>query len=119
MTDVFVIRNQLGHYWGKSKTWVDGSEARAVMRAKHQDEAINTLFELSSKDIDLRGEVIAAELSQRGEPIIEASQIALELEAETEAETGTTETEGDPIDQVAAREPGAPPEPTASTAQSV
>ena len=29
MTDVFVIRNQLGHYWGKSKTWVDGSEAGA------------------------------------------------------------------------------------------
>ena len=23
MTDVFVIRNQLGHYWGKGKAWVD------------------------------------------------------------------------------------------------
>ena len=117
MTDVFVIRNQLGHYWGKSKTWVDGSEARAVMRAKHQDEAINTLFELSSKDIDLRGEVIAAELSQRGEPVIETSQIPLVLEAE--ADTGTTETEDGPGDEVAAAEPGAHPEPSAPTAQSV
>jgi hypothetical protein len=84
MTDVFVIRNQLGHYWAKSKTWVDGSEARAVMRAKHEDEAVNTLFELGSKDFELRGEVVAAELSERGEPIIEASQIPLLLEQEAE-----------------------------------
>jgi len=87
MTDVFVIRNQLGHYWGKSKTWVDGSEARAVMRAKHEDEAINTLFELGSKDIELRGEVLAAELTERGEPVIEPSQIPLQLEPESELET--------------------------------
>ncbi len=84
MTDVFVIRNQQGHYWGKSKQWVDGSEAKAVMRARHRDEAINTLFELSSKDIELRGEVIAAELSQRGEPMVEPSQIPLPVEPEAE-----------------------------------
>jgi hypothetical protein len=91
MTDVFVIRNQLGHYWGKSKTWVDGSEARAVMRAKHEDEAINTLFELGSKDFELRGEVLTAELSQRGEPVIEASQIPLLLEPEPEADADAVE----------------------------
>lgn len=77
MTEVYVIRNQLGHYWGKSKAWVDGSEPRTVMRAKHEDEAVNTLFELSSKDFELRGEVLATELSERGEPVIEASQIPL------------------------------------------
>ena len=85
MTEVFVIRNQLGHYWGKSKAWVDGSEARAVMRAKHEDEAINTLFELSSKDIELRGEVVRAELSERGEPMVEASQIPLIVEDDAPA----------------------------------
>ena len=84
MAEVFVIRNQLGHYWGKSKAWVDGSEARAVVRAKHEDEAINTLFELGSKDFELRGEVVAAELTERGEPIIEPSQIPLLLEPATE-----------------------------------
>ena len=87
MTEVFVIRNQLGHYWGKKKTWVDGSDARVVMRAKHEDEAINTLFELGSKDIELRGEVIAAELTERREPIIEPSQIPLLLESEPEPES--------------------------------
>ena len=77
MTDVYVIRNQLGHYWGKSKAWVDGTEARAVMRARHEDEAINTLFELSSKDFELRGEVVTAQLSERGEPMVEANEIPL------------------------------------------
>jgi len=77
MTDVYVIRNQVGHYWGKSKAWVDGTEARAVMRARHEDEAINTLFELSSKDFELRGEVVTAQLSERGEPMVEASEIPL------------------------------------------
>jgi hypothetical protein len=77
MTEVFVVRNQLGHYWGKSKTWVDGSTPKTVMRTPHQDEAINTLFELSSKDIALRGEVIAATLTERGEPDVEPSAIPL------------------------------------------
>ena len=75
MTDVYVIRNQLGHYWGKSKAWVDGSDAKAVQRSKYEDEAVNLLFELSSRDIDLRGEVIAATLAERGEPQVEASEI--------------------------------------------
>ena len=91
MTDVFVVRNQLGHYWGKAKTWVDGSNPRTVMRARYEDEAINTLFELSSKDIALRGEVLAVELTERGDPIIEPSAILLleepdQAEEETESE---------------------------------
>jgi hypothetical protein len=84
MTDVYVIRNQQGHYWGKSKQWVDGSDSRAVMRAKHRDEAVNNLFELSSKDFELRGEVVAAEVNERGEPIIEPSQIPLPMEPEAD-----------------------------------
>ena len=84
MTDVFVIRNQLGHYWGKGKAWVDGSQPKQVLRTTHQDEAVNTLFELSSKDFELRGDVVAAELSERREPIIEASQIPLPMEPEAE-----------------------------------
>jgi hypothetical protein len=77
MTDVFVVRNQLGHYWGKARIWVDGANPRTVMRFRHEDEAINTLFELSSKDIALRGEVLAAPLTERGDPIIEPSQFPL------------------------------------------
>jgi hypothetical protein len=77
MSEVFVIRNQLGHFWGKSKAWVDGSEARAVMRVKHRDEASNTLFELSSKDFELRGEIVAAGVNAKGDPMVDVSDIPL------------------------------------------
>ena len=73
MSDLFVIRNQLGHYWGKSKAWVDGRDTRTVQRLKYQDEAVNLLFELSSKDVDLRGEVVTATVDERGEPLVEPS----------------------------------------------
>ena len=77
MTDVFLIRNQLGHFWGKGKFWVDGRDAKAVVRVKNRDEATNTLFELSSKDFELRGDIIAAELNTKGDPIVEVSDIPL------------------------------------------
>lgn len=83
MTEVYVIRNQLGHYWGKSKAWVSGADPRAVLRVKHRDEGVNTLVELSARNIELRGEVIAAELSERGEPVLEVSDAPLPEEAAT------------------------------------
>ena len=75
MPDVFVITNQLGHFWGKSKQWVDGKDPRTILRARHQDEAENTLVELSTKDMTLRGQVIEVPLSQRGEPVVTVSDI--------------------------------------------
>lgn len=80
MTDVYVIRNQLGHYWGKGKEWVDGTEPKAIMRAKHEDEAVNTLFELSSRDFALRGEVVGVGLTDKGEPDVEPSEHLLPKE---------------------------------------
>jgi|TARA_B110000914_G_C15361446_1_gene398736 hypothetical protein len=56
------------------------------MRTQHEDDAINTLFELSSKDVELRGEVIASVLTERGDPVIEPSQIPLLEEPELEEE---------------------------------
>ena len=101
MTDVFVVRNQLGHYWGKAKIWVDGSDPRPVMRTLHEDEAINTLFELSSRDIELRGEVIATQLTERKDPIVEPSEIPLpeEPEQEADAELESSEPHTTPEDE--------------------
>jgi hypothetical protein len=56
------------------------------MRTQHEDDAINTLFELSSKDVELRGEVIASVLTERGDPVIEPSQIPLLEDPELEDE---------------------------------
>ena len=62
MSGTFVIRNHLGHYWGKSGVWVSGSRAGHVSPVgRIATEAVNTLFELGSKDTELRGEVFEAE----------------------------------------------------------
>ncbi|MEP1470609.1 MAG: hypothetical protein ABJK20_11360 [Halieaceae bacterium] len=103
MTDIFVIRNQLGHYWGKGKQWVDGSEPKTVMKLKHNDEAVNTLVELSSRDIELRGEIIEVELNSRGEPKVEASDIPL-----PNAEEADSEGEDNAEPEAAQPEAGAP-----------
>lgn len=72
-SEVFVIRNQLGQYWTRAGEWVDGREPQRLMKFKHRDEAVNQLVELSAKDIDLRGELLASTLNERGEPAVEAS----------------------------------------------
>ena len=61
MSGAFVIRNQLGHYWGKAGIWVKGARAGQVACWTHRDEAVNTLFELGSQDRNLRGEVMLTE----------------------------------------------------------
>ena len=61
MSGVFIIRNQLGHYWGKSGSWVKGGRAGQVAYWTHKDEAVNTLFEIGSGDTELRGEIMLAE----------------------------------------------------------
>ena len=58
MSGAFVIRNQLGHSWGKSGSWVKGERAGQVACWIYEDEAVNTLFELGSQDTALRGEVM-------------------------------------------------------------
>ena len=66
MADVFVVRNQLGHYWGKDKRWVDGSNPRSVMRTLHQDEAVfaGRLAKVA-RNAKLLGELDGVPLEQR------------------------------------------------------
>jgi hypothetical protein len=94
MSDVFVITNQLGHFWGKSKLWVDGKDPRSILRTRHQDEAVNTLVELSAKDVDLRGQVIEVPVSERGEPVVTVSEIPVpQLEEVITAEVHASDAE--------------------------
>jgi hypothetical protein len=92
MSELFVVSNQLGQYWGKKKRWVDGTNARKVMTLKHQDEGFNLLVELSSRDVDLRGEVLTVATNDRRVPQVEPSE---HLIAEIE-ETPSEETPSDP-----------------------
>lgn len=77
MTTLYIITNQNGHFWGRSKQWVDGRDARALYRSPHEDEAMNTLFELSAKDVELRGKVTAASVNEKGLPEVDISDIPL------------------------------------------
>ena len=74
MSSAFVIRNQLGHYWSKSGSWVKGGRAGQVACWTHRDEAVNTLFELGSQDPDLRGEVMPIETEDQLPKNLEISQ---------------------------------------------
>lgn len=71
--EVFVLRNQLGQYWSRGGEWVDGREPQRILRTRHRDEAVNQLVELSTRDSDLRGEVLACPLDRRGAPAVEPS----------------------------------------------
>lgn len=73
----FILKNQDGHYWGRSKEWVDGSDRSRVAQYKHRDEASNTVFELSSKDYGLRAEILEITLKDGKLPKLTISQIAL------------------------------------------
>lgn len=70
---VYVIRNQHGLYLNKQQEWVDGREAQSLFRCAHHDEAINTVFEVSAKDIALRAEALACPLDARKNPLVESA----------------------------------------------
>lgn len=95
MSGAFVIRNQLGHYWGKSGGWVKGGRAGQVACWTHRDEAVNTLFELGSKETDLRGEILLAETEDKQPKNLELSRHPIPKPGkEKDLETD----EDDPID---------------------
>ena len=80
MSQLYVVCNQLDQYWGKKKRWVDGREPKTVMALKHEDEAINQLVELSSRDIELRGRVRAVPVNDKGLVQVEPSDHLIEEE---------------------------------------
>lgn len=53
--------------------WVDGSDRRVLYRTIHNDEAVNIIFELSSKDIMLRATAIVCPLDSQNQPDVEAN----------------------------------------------
>ena len=93
MSGVFVIRNQLGHYWGKSGSWVNGGRASQVACWTHKDEAVNTLFEIGSGDTELRCEIMLAETDDEQPTNLEISEHPL---PRADREEGVENNAGDP-----------------------
>ena len=88
MSKVFVITNQHGHFIDKHRQWVDGRDTRVLFRSPHKDEAINLVFELSSKDIYLRAEAISVDLDDKSQPVVEVTAEPFPEPACPEDETG-------------------------------
>lgn len=87
MSQVFVIQNQHGHFFGKQKDWVDGRDRRLLYRTPHRDEAVNHVFEQSSKDIELRASVLECELDDNAQPQVEAGPPLLKEAEDSVADT--------------------------------
>lgn len=79
---VFVIRNQLEQYLNKQSQWMSGKDPQSLYRSDFHDEALNTLIEVNSKDITLRGTILEVELTDKKKPVVEVSKQAIELEEE-------------------------------------
>ena len=94
MGTIFVIQNQYGHYLNKQSEWVDGRDKRILYRTVHRDEAVNTVFELSSKDVALRAAPLECEVDENNHPKVEAGPaIFAPQQQDTAAETTASDTE--------------------------
>lgn len=98
MSGAFVIRNQLGHYWGKPGKWVTGAHSGQVALWGHHDEAVNTLFELGSKNTELRGEVLSVQVESGKPHHLEISEHPLPKMDSAEPGAPLENPEADPID---------------------
>ena len=93
MSDYYIVKNQHNHYASKQKEWIDGSNPKALFRSPHKDEAINMVFELSSKDIHLRAEVIHCEVDENKAPIVEVLNPIPEPELTDDGQSADTNDE--------------------------
>ncbi len=72
MNQTFILQNQDKLFFGKSKEWVDGYDANALFKTPHKDEAVNQMFEITSKDYRQRVKVISCDLDDKALPIIDS-----------------------------------------------
>jgi len=72
MNQTFILQNQDKLFFGKNKEWVDGYDANALFKTPHKDEAVNQMFEITSKDYKQRVKVLSCELDEKALPIIDS-----------------------------------------------
>lgn len=71
MSDLFILQNQDKLFLGKQYNWVDGRDLNALFKTVHKDEAINQMFEASSKDYKQRVKILTCATNEKGLPIID------------------------------------------------
>lgn len=94
---VFVVKNQQGLYLSKQQEWVDGADNHSLYRTRHRDEAINTVFEVSSRDIYLRAETVICELDHKGNPALATAEALTPARAAQIARQQNADLEDEPV----------------------
>jgi hypothetical protein len=107
---VFVVKNQQGLYLSKQQEWVDGTDNHPLYRTRHRDEAINTVFEVSSRDIYLRAETVICELDTKGNPALATAEAVTPARAAQIARQQNEDIEDEPTAVEETAPEGAEPE---------
>lgn len=71
MSEIFILQNQENLFLGKQNNWVDGRDLSVLFKTAHKDEAINQMFEASSKDYRQRIRLISCSVNEKGLPLID------------------------------------------------
>jgi hypothetical protein len=71
MSEIFILQNQAKLFLGKQNQWLDGRDLASLYKTAHKDEAVNQVFEASSKDYTQRIKIIACAASEKGLPVID------------------------------------------------
>jgi len=75
MKTVFILQNQRKQFLSKQNEWVDGRDANTLFKTAHKDEALNQLFEASSKDYTQRVQLLECRLNDKNLPVIPEDQL--------------------------------------------
>ncbi|MEN0038325.1 MAG: hypothetical protein AAGC78_14710 [Cellvibrio sp.] len=71
MSEIFILQNQEKLFLGRQNNWLDGRDLAALYKTAHKDEAINQMFEASSKDYKQRIKVLSCSPNEKGLPLID------------------------------------------------
>ena len=71
MSELFILQNQDNLFLGKQNNWLDGRDPGALFKTSHKDEAINQMFEASSRDYKQRIKVVGCPANEKGFPAID------------------------------------------------
>ena len=71
MSELFILQNQDKLFLGRQNNWLDGRDLTALFKTVHKDEAINQMFEASSKDYRQRIKILSCSANAKGLPEID------------------------------------------------
>ncbi len=75
MSELFILQNQDKLFLGKQNQWVDGRDVNALYKTAHKDEAVNQMFEASSKDYTQRIKVVSCSANEKGLPTLDPDNL--------------------------------------------